>query len=53
MLDPLRRPRVLDAAGQTLRNAEPALDLGEHQNTAVRGQTPTVEGDVDRLVSHG
>ena len=43
VLDPLRRPRVLDAARQALGNVEPALDLGEHQNAAVRSQTTGIE----------
>ena len=35
VLDPMGPPRILDAARQALGNAEPALDLGEHQNAAV------------------
>ena len=53
VLDPLRRPRVLDAAGQTLGDAEQTLDLREYQHTAVRSQTPTVESDVDWFAGHG
>jgi len=53
VLDPIRRPRVLDAAGQTLGDAEPTLDLGQHQHAAVGGQTAGVEGDLDWLAAHG
>ena len=43
MLDPIRRPRVLEAAGQTLANPKTALDLGEHEHAAVQGQSPGIE----------
>ena len=48
---PLGRPRVLDAARQPLGDAEPALDLGQHQHPGVRGQPAAVEGDVHRLAA--
>ena len=51
VMDPLRRPRVLDAARQPLGEAEPALDLGQHQHARVRGQPAAVEGDVHRLAA--
>ena len=47
--DPLRRPRILDAARQTLGNVEASLDLGEHQNPAVGGQPAGVEAELHRL----
>ncbi len=34
VLDPIRRPRILDAAREAIGNTEPALDLGEDQNAA-------------------
>jgi hypothetical protein len=51
--DPLRRPRVRDAARQPLGNAEPALDLGQHQHTAIRGQPPAVKRDLHGLAADG
>ena len=53
VLDPLGRPRILEAARQALANAEAALDFGQNQNTAVRGQPSGVEGDVHRLAGEG
>ena len=53
MLDPLRRPRVLEAAGQALGDPEAALDLRQHQNPAVRGQPTGIEGDQDRFPGDG
>ena len=53
VLDPLRRPRVLDAAGQTFGDAEATLDLGQHQHAAVGGQTAGVEGDLNGLAGDG
>jgi hypothetical protein len=47
--DPLRRPRILEAARQALGNVEASLDLGEHQNPAVRGQPAGVEAELHRL----
>jgi hypothetical protein len=35
VLDPLGRPRVVDAAGQALGDAEAPLDLRQEQNPAV------------------
>jgi len=34
---------ILDAGGQTLGHREPPFDLTQHQQTAVGGQTATVE----------
>jgi hypothetical protein len=53
MLDPLRRPRVFDAACQTLGEAEPTLDLGQHQHAAIRGQASAVERDLHGLAGDG
>jgi hypothetical protein len=50
VLDSPGCPRVLYAVRQALGDAEPALDLGQDQNAAVRGQPAAVEGDVHRLV---
>jgi hypothetical protein len=49
VLDPLGRPRVLKAARQALGNVEASLDLGEHQNPAIRGQPAGVEAEMHRL----
>jgi len=51
MLDPIRCPRVREAARQPLGDAEPPLDLRQHQHAAVRGQPSAVERDVHRLAS--
>ena len=48
-----RCPRVLEAAGQALGDPEPALDLGQHQNAAVRGQPAGVERDLHGLAGNG
>ena len=53
MLDPLGRPRVLEAARQALGDPEAPLDLGQDQNAAVRGQPSGVEGDLHRLAGDG
>jgi hypothetical protein len=50
---PLGCPRILDAARQPIGEAEPALDLGEHQDAGVRRQPPAVEGDAHRLAGDG
>jgi hypothetical protein len=49
--DPLGRPRVLDAARQALGQAEPPLDLRQHQHPGIRGQPAAVEGQVHRLAA--
>ena len=53
MLDPLGRPRVLDAVRQPLGDPEAAFDLCHEQNTAVRSQAPGVERDLHRLAGDG
>ena len=53
MLDPLRRPWILDAACQPLGDPEVTLDLGQHQHAAVGGQTAGVEGDLNGLAGDG
>ena len=53
VLDPIRRPWILDAARQAIGNTEPALDLGEDQNAAVRGQPAGVKGDLHRHAGNG
>jgi hypothetical protein len=52
-LDPLRRPRIVDAAGQALGDAEAPLDLRQEQNPAVRGQPPGIERDLHGLAGNG
>ncbi len=49
---PLRGARVREAARQALGDPEPAVDLGQDQDAAVRGQPAAVEGDVKGLAGH-
>jgi hypothetical protein len=53
VVDPPRRPRVRQAAGQALGDAEPALDLGQHEHAGIRGQATAVEGGAHRLAGSG
>ena len=53
VLDPIRRPRVLEAACQAFGDPEATLDLGQHQHPAIRAQPPGVEGDLHRLAGDG
>jgi len=46
---PLRRPRVLDAACQALRDPESAIDVRQHNHACVRGQATAVEGGLHHL----
>jgi len=46
---PLGRTRIGDAAGQSLGDPELALDLGQEHHAGIRGQSPAVEGEVNRL----
>ena len=43
MPDPLGCPRILDAARQTLGQAQPPLNLRQHQHAGIRGQATAVE----------
>jgi hypothetical protein len=43
---------VWEATRQALGDAEPALDLGQHQNTGVGGQPSAIEGDAHRLAAN-
>ncbi len=43
VLDPLRRARVVDAGSEPISEAEPALDLAQGQQAAVRRELPAVE----------
>lgn len=52
MLYKLGCPRILDAARQTLGQAQLPLDLRQHQHAGIRGQATAVEGDVNRLAAH-
>ena len=45
----VRSPGVLNAAGQTLRDPEPALDVRQHKHARVGGQSPAIEGDLHSL----
>jgi hypothetical protein len=49
VLDPIRCPRVLEAARQALGDAEAPLDLRQHQQATVRGQPSGIEGDLHGL----
>jgi hypothetical protein len=51
--DLVRRPRVLDAAGEALRDPEPALDVREQQDAGIRGQVTAVEGGTHRFAGDG
>ena len=51
--DPLGRPRVLEAAGQALSDAEMAFDLGQQQHATVRGQPSGIEGELHGLAGNG
>jgi hypothetical protein len=52
MLDPIRRPRVLDA-GQALGDPQATLDLGQCQQPAIRAQPTGVERDLHGLAGNG
>ncbi len=45
----LRQARFIDAGGQALGDAEPLLDLAQHQHARVGGQLPTIEAGDDGL----
>ena len=47
--DPLRRARIVDAGGEAVGDAEPALDLAQRQQAAVGGELPAVEAGDERL----
>ena len=49
VLDPLRRARVVDASGEPVREAEPALDLAQGEQAAVGGELPAVEAGDETL----
>ena len=49
MAHPLGRSRVVDAACQALGDAEPALDLRQHQHPGIRSQPTAVEGGMQHL----
>ena len=49
MLDPLWRPRVIDASGKPVGEAKPALDLAQGQQAAVGREVPAVEAGHERL----
>jgi hypothetical protein len=44
---------VGDRGGDRLREAEPPGDLAQHDEAAVRGQTPCVERGCERLARDG
>jgi hypothetical protein len=47
--DPLRRPRVVDAGGEPVGDAEPALDLAQGRQAAVGRELPAAEAGNERL----
>ena len=49
LADPRAPERVRDAVGQALSDAEPALDLRQHQDPGIGSQASTVEGAMDCL----
>jgi hypothetical protein len=51
--DALGRARVLDTAGQPVGHAELALDLGQQQSPAIRGQSAALEINVHGLAGNG
>jgi hypothetical protein len=44
-----RRPRIVEAAGEPVGDAEAALDLAQRQDAAIGGQLPAVEAGHQRL----
>jgi len=42
---------VFEASGQPLRNPQPSVDLGQHQNADIGRQLASIEGDVNRLAA--
>jgi len=51
--DPLRGPRVGQAAGQALGDLEPALDVRQQQDAGIRGQATAVEGGTHHFAGDG
>ena len=49
MPDPFRVAWVIEATRQTVGDAEPALDLRQHQDAGVRGQPTAIERNMHRL----
>jgi hypothetical protein len=49
--DPLRCPRVGEAARQPFGKPEPTFDLGQEQHPGIRGQPAAIEGEMDRLAA--
>jgi hypothetical protein len=47
--DLIRCALILDTAYKTISDAQPLLDLAQHQNAAVRRQQTTVEFDDNGL----
>ena len=50
---PLGCSRIRNAAGQSLGDPEPPLDLGQAHHAGIRGQPPTIESNVNRLAGDG
>ena len=44
--------RIVDAGGQTIGDRQPALDLAQNQQTAIRGQTAAVEAGDDLFAAN-
>ena len=49
--DPLGQARIVDAGGQTFGQAEPALNLAQGQQPAVRGEQAAIEAGNNGLAS--
>ena len=49
--DPLRRPRVVDAGGQALGDAEPPLDLAQGQHARIGRELPAVDAADEGLAA--
>jgi hypothetical protein len=52
VVHPPRRPRVLDAARQALREPKLALYVRQHHDPGIGGQVTAVEGELHRLAGH-
>jgi hypothetical protein len=51
VIDPGRVARVVQAAGQTVRQTQALFDLAEPQQAPVRGQHAPIETDIQRLAA--
>jgi hypothetical protein len=49
--DLVRRAGIFDASRQALADPEPALDLGQQHNAAIRGQPAAIKAGDDWLAA--